>query len=140
MEGVAPMVLEPTTNTWSRAARRQAARQIDEEVSKPHGEDELGSDHQEPIMRVRLSVFAPSVPEEDTEGAGLRLEYLWGRERAVMEGFWKCLLSKAGLVGKRAPEEDASGSQGRGRGRIRINLVRGRGRDTGWRGRGRGLL
>ena len=62
--------------------------------------------------------------------AGLRLVWLEGRDRALLESFWHFLLRKAGLIREADKPLYGDSSQGRGRGRGRgdWNRVRGRGR------------
>ena len=62
--------------------------------------------------------------------AGLRLVWLEGRDRALLESFWHFLLRKAGLIREADKPLYGDSSQGRGRGQGRgdWNRVRGRGR------------
>lgn len=78
-----------------------------------------------PLMRLRLSFLQPSPPSTDNSsekvdwrGATLTVDFLEGQEYSVMEAFWKCLLTKAGLLGRIEPSRVLVGRGGRaGRGR-----------------------
>jgi len=116
------ILLSPIHNTWSRSARRQATRKIPSSETQP--EVNTGEESTEPIMRIRLS-FQSSVPstsesqagDGDWRGATLTLDWLEGRDRITVEGFWKFLLTKAGLVGRVKPTQGGGrgGRAGRGR-------------------------
>lgn len=144
--------LAPLANTWSRAARRAAQR----------NPDAAPAPNAEPLFRARLRITG-----EEGEPGQVSLEWTWGRDREVVDTFWKFVLSKAGLL-KRRFDDDAGyggyggrGGGGRGgrsggvrSGRVRWNEEDGedrrRGRadraghwrggsvDAGWGGRGRG--
>jgi hypothetical protein len=117
------ILLAPRSNTWSRSARRQAARATTSFDASEQTKGTLNGDqeHTEPLMRVRLSFLAPTPPTSATDGewrgATLTLHFLEGRDRSVVEAFWKFLLAKAGLVGRN--EESAAAGRGglAGRGR-----------------------
>ncbi|ORY33763.1 hypothetical protein BCR39DRAFT_519100 [Naematelia encephala] len=151
------ILLTPYLNTWSRAARRQAAR----------GELLINDIEQnkEPIMRLLLRFVSPAPPQNEMErkvrgndewtGASLELEYVWGRDRAAVDSLWKFLLTKAGLLGtqeapitNRAPqaqnEEDivngttseiTSIAEGGGQEMNKRARILGRGRTRDFRGR-----
>ena len=104
------IILSPTQNTWSRSSRRQAIRSA--AYTQKLGTASEGDDPPlwvapTPLMRCRLS-FVPSVPPvgeavvpgRDWRGATLCLDYLEGRDRSILEAFWKFLLTKADLVGQ----------------------------------------
>jgi hypothetical protein len=48
----------------------------------------------EPLMRLRLRFLARD------EGASVMMDWIWGRDRGIVDGFWKFMISKAGLLGK----------------------------------------
>lgn len=97
--------LAPLANTWSRAARRAAQRNPD---SAP-------APNAEPLFRARLRITG-----EDSEPGQVSLEWEWGRDREVVDTFWKFVLSKSGLLKRRTDDGGDQGYRGRG----------------GWRGRG----
>lgn len=118
------LVLSPQSNTWSRSARRQAGRiiRLDADGDQVPSEDNVAETNLEPIMRVQLSFVAPTPPqavegvEGEWRGAKLILVFLGGRDRTVVEGFWKFLLSKAGLLGRsQLFLGERGGRDGRGR-------------------------
>ncbi|WVR05733.1 hypothetical protein IAU60_002758 [Kwoniella sp. DSM 27419] len=97
-DDLSTILLEPTSNTWSRAARRQAARAADQGHDQP----------QAPIFRARVR-FAP--PAREIDGASLALDWLQGDDRSEVEALWKYVLSKAGLIGKKLSEDAGYGSR-----------------------------
>jgi len=113
------ITLAPTSNTWSRAARRGA--------STP-------ATNAEALFRADLSV------QRTESTSSLTLTWTWGPERGVVDAFWKFLVSKAGLRGEKREREDEAqrdetqrpprGPGGRGRGRGGRGSFRGR--DTCW--------
>jgi hypothetical protein len=126
--------LGPMSNTWSRAARRQAVR--DSAVpGTPTPVENVSSSH-DPLFRAQISIISPLPParpevEEQSEqmGASLAFDWTWGRDRGIVDGFWKYLLTKAGLLGSQ--DTHLNEQQGRGTRGVR------RGRDVaGWSGRG----
>ena len=154
-------LIRPKTNTWSRAARRQAARaEID-----PAGPAEAEPTSAEPLFVAQLSFLGsrfsahpesqsvpvhsevhetrkePSAETSNVVNARLVLEWHYGEDRGIVDAFWKFLLTKAGLLGPTAPSggvkrnggdsEDGEQKGNRGRGRG------GRGGAGGRRGRGR---
>ena len=133
LEDDGSIVLSPLTNTWSRAARRQAARAPSiQNEGDAHPQIGLAEDvppesttEGNPLMRVRIT-FIPPVPpnnadkedQGDWRGATLGLDFLEGRDRSSVDALWKFLLTKAGLVGRNEPPTDAPSHGGRaGRGR-----------------------
>ncbi|KAK1925018.1 hypothetical protein DB88DRAFT_525720 [Papiliotrema laurentii] len=117
------IVLQPSTNTWSRAARRQAAREQTGADPTPKGEPTASEGKL--LFTARLS-FIDAVPpskvtadgadevenaykprsiterlgrQGDWRGATLTLHVIAGRDRDIVDAFWKFLLNKAGLLG-----------------------------------------
>nr|ODO02552.1 hypothetical protein L204_01289 [Cryptococcus depauperatus CBS 7855] len=102
------ITVAPSVISWSRAARRQAARS---EKSKQQ-EDKVGPPNEPhkplPILRARLSFvstmlgkqYTDRAPEED---AHLQVDWLEGRResRELLENFCKFILSKADMSRKR---------------------------------------
>lgn len=114
--------LAPTTNTWSRQARRAAQRAAQyaeggEEASAALPES---STSQEPLFRARLSFTKPEAPastdadrESDVEApspsvpkARAAMEWQWGRDRTIVDAFWKFVIQKAGLRKRKQSGED----------------------------------
>jgi len=153
-------VIKPKTNTWSRAARRQAARAENAGEEAPT----VDSSAKDPLFIAQLAFLGPrfsAQPEatasnneakDDTDdgvktsgtssvvNARLTLEWTYGEDREIVDAFWKFLLTKAGLLGSDVPAggakrayggEDSEERGSRGRGRG------GRGGRGGRRGRGR---
>lgn len=111
------VVLEPKSNTWSRAARRQAAR----EAAEGDKGVQASSPPSTPMIVVRISVIPPLPPsaknpnrtslttgdggtttaqtEGDWRGTTLALEFMSGKSRDIVDGLWKFLLTKANLLG-----------------------------------------
>ncbi|EIW69642.1 hypothetical protein TREMEDRAFT_30662 [Tremella mesenterica DSM 1558] len=85
------IVLEPRINTWSRHARRHGVTNSTEMT--------------EPLFRARL-IFESS-PRSGRTGSGLRLEWLEGRDRTIVEGLWKYILNKAQLLRSADPPQSA---------------------------------
>ncbi|WWD17985.1 hypothetical protein CI109_102431 [Kwoniella shandongensis] len=113
------IIISPISNTWSRAARRLAARQVEAVSSAPAvttgaqaTEGSQGESPVLPLLRAKIKFVAGS---EDGASATLEMEWLEGRDRAVVENLWKFLLSKADLVGKRPAEGNEGGHRGDGR-------------------------
>ncbi|KLT38635.1 hypothetical protein CC85DRAFT_331431 [Cutaneotrichosporon oleaginosum] len=73
-----PITLAPMANTWSRAARRAAQR------------GEAPALASEPLFRARLRITGSDAGE-------VSLDWEWG-EREAVDGFWKYVLSKSGLL------------------------------------------
>ena len=135
---ISSVIISPKQNTWSRAARRQAAR-VETDVTPQHGSNDQDQSRQsalqddqgrpnkrdqdgpeedvEPLMVLRLSFIPPIPPcdtnstsdpqsehiniktEGDWRGATLTLDFVMGKERALVDAFWKFVLTKAGLLG-----------------------------------------
>ncbi|KAI9638368.1 uncharacterized protein MKK02DRAFT_22258 [Dioszegia hungarica] len=90
------IAIAPISNTWSRAARRQAARGGGSGSAAPSQPSGSGASAQ-PLFRATihfLDVRALPPPKPAVE-----LRWLEGRDRSVVEGLWKFILTKAGLVG-----------------------------------------
>ena len=115
LESEGSIILSPRRNTWSRSARRQAARTTASgeagSAEQSSFDRQAGGDDQdseiEPLMRVRLSFIPPAPPvsevpvgEVNWRGAALALDFLEGRDRAIVDAFWKFLLTKAGFLGR----------------------------------------
>ncbi|GFZ46189.1 hypothetical protein JCM24511_04436 [Saitozyma sp. JCM 24511] len=99
------LYLAPRSNTWSRAARRQAAREHqsggnDERIPADGVDAAIGEEAPAPLFRAQLRV---SDSAEGQEAAELSMDWIEGKgkDRASVEGLWKFVLSKANLVGKR---------------------------------------
>ena len=142
IEDATELMLEPRRNTWSRAARRQAARGEGEGVPDANG-------LVDPLFRARLTVSPGEVetPPSDLKsleelegepssqqqagasteallsdgknrgemGSKVTLDWLEGRDRTIVDALWKFLLNKAGLMGKRDREDDGVQHGGRER-------------------------
>lgn len=106
--------LKPRRNTWSRAARRKLAL-VEGEGEKEGEEEGTG----EPLFCATLTF------EEEESGATLKLDWTFGRDRDVVDAFWKFLTTKAGL--KRGREEYGEARSGK-----RPNRGAPRTRDNGW--------
>ncbi|KAL7423922.1 hypothetical protein Q5752_001507 [Cryptotrichosporon argae] len=91
------ILLEPTRDTWSRSARRAAARSAAEPTSG-QGDATVpaaaGATAPDPIFRARIG-FVP--PPRRGGSAELRLEWVYGIDRRPVEGLWQYLVAKAGL-------------------------------------------
>jgi hypothetical protein len=97
--------LAPRSNTWSRAARRQAAREHqsggnDENVSADGVDTATGEEARAPLFKAQLRVLQSAGGESTPE---LSMDWLEGKgkDRAGVEALWKFVLSKTDLVGKR---------------------------------------
>ncbi|WVQ85337.1 hypothetical protein IAT38_007502 [Cryptococcus sp. DSM 104549] len=126
------ITISPRSITWSRAARRQAAR----------GELAIIDLSSPPLLRARLTLLPSPPPEsgESTPGEELvsgwvQLDWLEGKDWNEVDALWKFILSKAGLVGKRT---DHAGTEDGAVGEGESWSFRGRGRGRGRGGRGRG--
>jgi hypothetical protein len=99
------LYLAPRSNTWSRAARRQAAREHqsgvkDEDASANGVTTAIGEEARAPLFRAQLRL-SHSAERDGT--AELGMDWLEGKgaDRAGVEALWKFVLSKANVVGKR---------------------------------------
>ncbi|KAK8865830.1 hypothetical protein IAR55_000978 [Kwoniella newhampshirensis] len=111
------VIISPKSNTWSRAARRQAARQTESvtiSTSATKVAPAENSEISDPLLKAKIIFVTGS---EDGESAMLEMEWMEGKDRAAVENLWKFVLSKAGLIGKRQLE--GNGDEGRGDGRNR---------------------
>lgn len=116
------IILRPPANTWSRAARRLAARGDAIDQSK---EQDQPMEPRDNLFAARLSFIDPIPPSEaacnesdeienaykkrtthattgmngDWRGSTLILHFLSGEDRDIIDAFWKFLLNKAGLIG-----------------------------------------
>ncbi|WVF70753.1 hypothetical protein IAT40_005547 [Kwoniella sp. CBS 6097] len=109
--------LAPTSNTWSRAARRQAARQAVERGvgGGREGPSELQNGLQTvttstPLFKAKLW-FTKPVREGD--GASVSLDWLEGKDRSLVEALWKYLLTKGELISSKAEVVGDGGYGGR---------------------------
>lgn len=119
------ILLAPTTNTWSRQARRAAQRA----AQNPEAEGEAttsrpeASANAEPLFRARLSFEKPEAPvpaatecDAGTGGDGdvalpnarATMEWQWGRDRTIVDAFWKFVIQKAGLRKRKQPAEEGT--------------------------------
>ncbi|WVQ97117.1 hypothetical protein IAU59_004227 [Kwoniella sp. CBS 9459] len=147
------IVLAPTINRWSRAARRQAARQV-ATGSNPGTFDEgerattTGLDSMSesagleakvpldpsaviPLFKARLRFVSP---KREEEGASLALDWLEGKDRTAVEALWKFLLTKGGLISAKAEAVGDGGYGGRLGGGFDKSKFSGRGKRGGGRG------
>ncbi|OCF38557.1 hypothetical protein I317_07667 [Kwoniella heveanensis CBS 569] len=149
------IMLAPTKNTWSRAARRQAARRTDSDhavepsegggtsilhssATEPHTDSSAAArippvpNNNTPLFRAKVRFVPPKREDEVGEGASIAIDWLEGRDRAVVEALWKFLLTKGGLISSRA---DVVGDGGYG-GRLGAGFdnFKGRGRNEIARG------
>lgn len=109
----ASAVLVPMSNTWSRAARRQAQRDKTAQGGAPDGTQGTKQDTRpslEPLFIAKLSfeeqvkmAADESGASAHADGATLQLEWLQGKDRQVVDAFWKFLLTKAELLGTVLP-------------------------------------
>lgn len=119
------ILLAPIANTWSRAARRLAARAVPECTGQPYPEILLPTPNPvppSPIFRARLSFVSPAPPSanlveqplahQDWRGGTLRLDWTYGGDRGALEGFWKFLLTKAGLLGSQSVARGVPSGEG----------------------------
>lgn len=131
------ILLAPTTNTWSRQARRAAQRA----AQNPEAERETTSDQPEasatadPLFRARLRFSKSEAPAsaaveavagteggsgEDADGLALpkaraTLEWQWGRDRTIVDAFWKFVIQKAGLRKRKQPAEEGTAEKKKSR-------------------------
>ncbi|AAW42333.1 conserved hypothetical protein [Cryptococcus deneoformans JEC21] len=118
------VLISPRINTWSRAARRMAARQ--ESKAEPEGQGEASK----PLTLFRCRIKYVNSHTRPMDGSpSLEIDWLEGRreDREVWESFCNFLLSKLGLSRKRQAEAESDGrplkSSGR---RFQGNYARGR--------------
>ncbi|ODO11849.1 hypothetical protein I350_00633 [Cryptococcus amylolentus CBS 6273] len=100
------IVLAPKANTWSRAARREAAR-IAASGEKPA----VPSESSQSVFRTKIRLVKGS-----DEGSQLEIDWTdgEGKDRETWESFCKFLLSKMGLTRKKIAGEEQR-EQGSGR-------------------------
>lgn len=108
-----PISMTPQSNTWSRAARRAAARQATDGSGSTTTDVaplfraqycfvNVPRNHAKGAKEVEQEGLGESGPEaSDVEAQRGRLELHWieGRDRFAVEALWKFVLTKAELVG-----------------------------------------
>lgn len=126
--------LAPTANTWSRQARRAAQRAAQTADGSAAGTGEVSGAQpetpagQEPLFRACLSFTQPeaavsaeigaedgaesgaedgaeAVPKS-TPKARATLDWQWGRDRTIVDAFWKFVIQKAGLRKRKQPDTE----------------------------------
>lgn len=147
--GAGSITIRPLANTWSRAARRKAARGEVEDVSAMDEDAPQGGAKDNQSMFEACFRFIPPVPPKqhgqfptvetitfsadgDWRGATLCLDWISGSDRETVYAFWSSLLKRAGIV---KAEPTAGSGRGSSRG--------GRGKSDNWesmRSRGRGRI
>lgn len=130
--------LAPMVNSWSRAARRARAQarahpapveqdQPANGAAEPSLADKPATatateplPEPEPLFRARLVIDTPTDGADGADadgpqvlGARVTLEWTWGRDRTLVDAFWKFVLAKGGLVKRpRAGEGEGEGDDG----------------------------
>lgn len=117
--------LAPKSNTWSRQARRAAQRAAQEADGSAGGagqtsgsQPEAGAS-QEPLFRAQLRFAGPEASASATDAeasaaavaeavpkARAIMDWEWGRDRTLVDAFWKFVIQKAGLRKRRQQAED----------------------------------
>lgn len=106
--------IAPVKVTWSRTARRQAAREAEAGIAGLQAQGDEAALFTAEIVFTRSDSAAAAVEASDTMGAGddrsaqqkaaenggtVKLVWLEGRDRTVVEALWKFILTKAQLLG-----------------------------------------
>ncbi|GMK58629.1 hypothetical protein CspeluHIS016_0600710 [Cutaneotrichosporon spelunceum] len=91
--------LAPTSNTWSRSARRAAQRveRGGERGGQDDGTDGPTNTDRTPASRIPPPLFRARVRISGGDTAEVALLWDWGGDRAAVEGLWKFVLSKGGV-------------------------------------------
>ncbi|OWZ61579.1 hypothetical protein AYX15_06227 [Cryptococcus neoformans] len=117
------VLIAPRVNTWSRAARRMAARQ--ENKAEPEGQGEVNKPPT--LFRCRIKYICNHSRPVDGSPS-LEIDWVEGRreDREAWESFCNFLLSKLGLSRKRQAEAEPDGRlQKSSRSRSQGNRARG---------------
>ncbi|WRT63970.1 uncharacterized protein IL334_000897 [Kwoniella shivajii] len=123
------MYIQPMINTWSRSARRAVLRQQDQATTTPASLINANETSDTPLFKARISFIPPLTAKDHSS---ISLDWMEGRDRTMVEGLWKFLLSKAELIGKKKVVDSGyggrlgSGVWERGRGRAGKSWSKGR--------------
>ncbi|WVQ71056.1 hypothetical protein IAR50_000581 [Cryptococcus sp. DSM 104548] len=128
------ILLAPKANTWSRAARREAARMA-ALGEKPAAPSEPGQS----VFRTKIRLINGSDEEPHPQPSSLQIDWTdgEGKDRETWESFCKFLLSKMGLTRKNIAGEQ-QGEHDKNSGKHDTGTQRGSSRGRGSASRGRG--
>ncbi|WWC86060.1 uncharacterized protein L201_000931 [Kwoniella dendrophila CBS 6074] len=120
------ITIRPKLNTWSRSARRAIARQAEQSSDTTPGgsidQSNQEEENSEPLFVARIRFIPPLTPKDFPS---VSLDWLEGKDRTIVEGLWKYILTKTELIGKKEQVDagyggrlgDGKWERGRGRGR-----------------------